>query len=178
MIWVLSRHHAKVAARALCVFPVILGALGVFGCGSDRPEGSPRQGSSKDTAAAVTFPLNEENRSGRHGEATLQPGEKIPPKPGGATGEGMRVSIRITPDTGESNPAHIHTVTCAQYRAMSSFGARLATVEDGLKALDHGRSETVVAVELPARTNGRYSINVHKPAQPYDVIACGDIPRH
>ena len=66
----------EVPARALCVFPVILGALGVFGCGGDRPGGPPRQGSSKDTAAAVTFPLNEENRSGRHGEATLQPGEK------------------------------------------------------------------------------------------------------
>lgn len=174
----MSRHHAKVRARALCVFPVILGAFGVFGCGGDGPGGPPRQGSSKDTAAAVTFPLNEENRSGRHGEATLQPGEEIPPGPGGASGEGMGVSIRITPDTGESNPAHIHNVTCAQYRAMSSFGARLATVEDGLNALDHGRSETVVAVELPTRTNGRYSINVHKPAHPYDVIACGDIPRH
>lgn len=157
---------------------MILGALGVFGCGDDRPGGPPRQGSSKDTAAAVTFPLNEENRSGRRGEATLQPGEKIPPGPGGASGEGMRVSITITPDTGESNPAHIHNVTCAQYRSMSGFGTRLATVDDGLSALDHGRSETVVAVELPARTNGRYSINVHKPAHPYDVIACGDIPRH
>ena len=178
MIWVLSRHHAKVPARALCVFPVILGVLGVFGCGGDQPGGPPRQGSSKDTAAAVTFPLNEENRSGHHGEVTLQPSEKIPSGPSVASGEGMGVSIRITPDTGESNPAHIHNATCAQYRAMSSFGARLATVEDGLKALDHGRSETVVAVELPARTNGRYSINVHKPAHPYDVIACGDIPRH
>jgi hypothetical protein len=178
VIWVLSRHHAKDRARAVCVFPVILGALGVFGCGGDRAGGPPRQASSEDTAAAVTFPLNEENRSGRHGEATLQPGEKIPPGLGGASGEGMRVSIRITPDTGESNPAHIHDVTCAQYRAMSSFGARLATVEDGLNAFDHGRSETVVAVELPARTNGRYSINVHKPAHPYRVIACGDIPRH
>ena len=88
------------------------------------------------------------------------------------------MSITITPDTGESNPAHIHNVTCAQYRSMSGFGTRLATVDDGLKALDRGRSETVVAVELPARTNGRYSINVHKPAHPYDVIACGDIPRH
>jgi hypothetical protein len=172
----LSRHHAKVRARALCVFPGILGALGFFGCG-DTAGGPPGQGSSKGTAAAVTFPLNEENRSGRHGEATLQPGEEIPPGPGGARGEGMRVSIRITPDTRERNPAHVHHLTCAQYRAMSNFGARLATVEDGLNALDHGRSETVVAVELSARTNGRYSINVHKPAHPYDVIACGDIPR-
>jgi hypothetical protein len=57
-------------------FPVILGALGVFGCGGDRPGGTPPQGGSKDTAAAVTFPLNDENRSGRHGEASLQPGEK------------------------------------------------------------------------------------------------------
>ena len=47
----------------------------------------------------------------------------------------------------------------------------------GLSALDHGRSETVIATELNARTNGGYSINVHKPAHPDEVIACGDIPR-
>jgi hypothetical protein len=177
VMYVSPRHHAKGRPCALCVCPLIVGALGVFGCGSDRPEDPPSQGNSKDTAAAVTFPLNEENRSGRHGEATLEPGVETPPGPGGGSGEGVRVSITVTPETGESNPAHIHNVTCAQYRAMSSFGARLATVEDGLAALDHGRSETVVAVELSARTNGRYSINVHKTAHPYDVIACGDIPR-
>jgi hypothetical protein len=178
LICVLSRHRANLRVRALCVFPVIVGALGAFGCGGDRPGGPPRQGNSNDTAAAVTFGLNEENRSGRHGEATLHAGEETRSGLGGARREGMRVSITITPDTGASNPAHIHNVTCAKYRAMSSFGARLATVEDGLNALDHGRSETVVAAELPARTNGQYSINVHKPAHPYDVIACGDIPRH
>ena len=97
--------------------------------------------------------------------------------PGGATREGTRVTIRISPATGGSNPAHNHDVTCAQYRAMDSFGEQLATVEDGLSALDHGRSETVIATALTARTNGGYSINVHKPAHPYDVIACGDIPR-
>ena len=94
--------------------------------------------------------------------------------PGAAKRDGMRVTITISPDTGAGNPAHIHDVTCAQYRAMGSFDEQLATVEDGLSALDHGRSETVITTELTARRNGHYSINVHKPAHPYEVIACGD----
>ena len=89
----------------------------------------------------------------------------------------MRVSIELTSGGRASHPAHIHDVTCAAYRGMSSYGARLKTVQDTLNAVDHGRSETVVGVDMRARTNGRYSINVHETAYPYDVIACGDIPR-
>ena len=55
--------------------------------------------------------------------------------------------------------------------------AELVRGHGGARDLDHGRSETVIATALTARTNGGYSINVHKPAHPYDVIACGDIPR-
>ena len=68
-------------------------------------------------------------------------------------------------------------MTCAQYQTMSSFDEQLATVKDGLSPLEHGRSATVITTELTARTNGGYSINVHKPAHPYEVVACGDIPR-
>lgn len=157
--------------RLLCVCPVIVGALGLVGCGDEQPARPPSQGN------AITFALHEENHSGRSGEATLEATEATASVPGGGKREGTRVTIRISPDTGGSNPAHIHDVTCAQYRAMGSFGEQLATVEDGLSALDHGRSETVIATALTARTNGGYSINVHKPAHPYDVIACGDIPR-
>lgn len=160
--------------RLLCVCPVIVGALGLVGCGDEEPA-RPSQANSQ--AAAVTLAWREENRSGRNGEATLEAAEATASVPGGGKREGTRVTIRISPDTGGSNPAHIHDVTCAQYRAMGSFGEQLATVEDGLSGLDHGRSETVIATELTARTNGGYSINVHKPAHPYDVIACGDIPR-
>jgi hypothetical protein len=59
---------------------------------------------------------------------------------------------------------------------MSSFSARLATVEDDLQPLEGGRSTTEVRVALSDRTTGRFSINVHKPERPYEVIACGDIP--
>jgi hypothetical protein len=161
--------------RLLCLCPVIVGALGLVGCGDEQPARPPSQGNSK--AAAITFALHEENHSGRNGEATLEAAEATASVPGGAKLEGTRVTIRISPNTGGSNPAHIHDVTCAEYRAMGSFDEQLATVEDGLSALDHGRSETVIATELTARTNGSYSINVHKPAHPYEVIACGDIPR-
>ena len=93
--------------------------------------GPPSQGNSK--PAAITFALHEENRSGRNGEATLEAAEATASVPGGAKLEGTRVTIRISPDTGGSNPAHIHDVTCAQYRAMGSFDEQLATVEDGLR---------------------------------------------
>ena len=161
--------------RLLCVCSVILGPLGLVGCGDDQPERPASQGSSK--AAAITFALHEENHSGYNGKASLEPSEATASVPGGAKRDGMRVTITISPDTGAGNPAHIHDVTCAQYRAMGSFDEQLATVEDGLSALDHGRSETVITTEPTARTNGHYSINVHKPAHPYEVIACGDIPR-
>ena len=154
---------------------MIVGPLGLVGCGDDQPERPASQGSSK--AAAITFALHEENHSGYNGKASLEPSEATASVPGAAKRDGMRVTITISPDTGAGNPAHIHDVTCAQYRAMGSFDEQLATVEDGLSALDHGRSETVITTEPTARTNGHYSINVHKPAHPYEVIACGDIPR-
>jgi hypothetical protein len=154
---------------------VIVGVLGLVGCGDEQPARPPSQGNP--TAAAITFALHKENHSGRNGEATLEATEATASVPGGAKREGTRVTITISPDTGEGNPAHIHGVTCAEYRAMDGFDEQLATVEDGLSTLDHGRSETVIATEVTERTNGGHSINVHKPAHPYDVIACGDIPR-
>jgi hypothetical protein len=164
-----------IAMWLLCVCSVIVGVLGLVGCGDDESERAASQGNPE--AAAVTFALHEENHSGHNGKASLEAAEATASVPGGGKHDGMRVTITISPDTGAGNPAHIHDVTCAQYRAMGSFDEQLATVEDGLSALDHGRSETVITTELGARTNGHYSINVHKPAHPYDVIACGDIPR-
>ena len=161
--------------RLLCVCAVIVGVLGLVRCGDQEPARPPSQGNSK--AAAITFALDEENHSGRDGEVTLEATEATPSVGGGAKREGTRVTIKISPDTGASDPAHISDVTCAQYRAMDSFDEQLATVKDGLTALEDGRSETVITTELTARTNGGYSINVHKPAHPYEVIACGDIPR-
>jgi hypothetical protein len=156
----------------------IAAALALYGCGDDGSEQPAREGGATAAGAAVTFPLEEENGSGARGEASLQlGGEGGPSGPGRAGGEGTRVSIKLSTDSGRSHPAHIHDVTCEAYRGMSSFGARLATVQDPLTAVDDGASETIVDVDIGARTNGRYSINVHESAYPHDVIACGDIPR-
>jgi hypothetical protein len=88
------------------------------------------------------------------------------------------------PKPAAANPAAItialeeEKVTCAEYRRMRSFAKRLSTVEDGLEQVDGGRSEsTVPGVAVAERTTGHYAINVHEAGYPYDVIACGDIPR-
>ena len=91
---------------------------------------------------------------------------------------GLRVLLKLRDGSGESNPAHIHDVTCEQYRRMDSFSGQLATVENTLETVQKGLSDsTVTGVSMSARTTGTYSVNVHEPAQPYEVVACGDIPR-
>ena len=59
---------------------------------------------------------------------------------------------------------------------MNSFSARLATVVEGLSDVVDGKSETDVASPLPRYAKPGFSINVHKYADPYPVIACGDVP--
>jgi hypothetical protein len=171
-----TRRPAKGRARMIRACPVIAAALGLTGCGGDASNEPARAGTAKGKPAAITVPLEEENHSGSRGEATLRPSEGGPTGPGQAGGNGTKVTIRLSTNTGASHPAHIHDVTCQAYRGMSSYGARLKTVQDTLNAVDDGESETIVGVDMSARTNGHHSINVHETAYPYDVIACGDIP--
>lgn len=146
-----------------------IAALALSGCGGDEvPQEPARQDASKPSSSAITFPLGEENGSGRTGEGFVQPGDD------GA----MMVLLRLRGGSGESNPAHIHDVTCEQYRRMNSFSDQLATVENTLETLHDGQSDSKLSgVSMSARTTGTYSVNVHEPAQPYKVVACGDIPR-
>jgi hypothetical protein len=147
--------------------PVIV-ALALSGCGGSEAPEPARQEASKPSSSAIPFPLGEENESGRTGEAFVQPGDD----------GGMRVLLKLGDGAGESNPAHIHNVTCEQYRRMNSFNDQLATVENTLETLHEGQSDsTVSGVSMSARTTGTYSVNVHEPAHPYKVVACGDIPR-
>jgi hypothetical protein len=175
LVW--TRRPAKGRACVSRACLVIVAALGLFGCGGDASNESAREGSAKGTSAAITFPLEEENHSRSSGEASLQPSEGGPTGLGQARRNGTTVTIKLSTSTGTSHPAHIHDVTCAAYRGMSSYGARLKTVQDTLSAVARGESETGISVDMRARTTGRYSINVHETAYPYDVIACGDIPR-
>jgi hypothetical protein len=157
---------------------LVLLSLGASACGGGSPSQPASQERSEAKAQAITIALNEEHRSGHAGEAILQPGESGPAGVGGVSAKGLRVTVTISPDTGERNHAHVHDVTCAAYRNMGSFSEQYGTVVDTLRDLVGGQSDTVVqGVALADRTTGRFSINVHNQAHPYDVIACGNIPR-
>src|SRR4051794_12727113 len=140
--------------------------LGANACGGGNVEQPPRRERSDARAVVVRIQLKEENRSGHRGEAVTQPGEGGRSGLGGGGGDGLRVTITLSTDTGESNHAHVHSVTCAEYRSMSSYSERFGTVVDTLRDLDGGQSDTVVpGVAVADRTTGRFSINVHKQAQ-------------
>ena len=146
------------------IAPVLGLALVLAGCG-----GGDEQAAEATTAgvAPLTVALHAENDSGRSGEARLeQVGD-----------DEMRVTVKMDRGPTRTNMAHIHNVTCAEYRAMDSFSDQLGTIEDTLRALRDGASETKVGAPLAERATGGYAINVHEPTDPYMVIACGDIPK-
>ena len=172
-----SGTTAGCRGASLCASLVVV-SLGASACGDGSPSQPATQEQSDANAQAITIALNEEHRSGHGGKAVLQPGEAGRAGLGGGSGEALRVTVTISTDTGERNHAHIHEVTCAAYRNMRSYSEQFGTVVDTLRDLVGGQSDTVVqGVALADRTTGRFSINVHKQAQPYDVIACGDIGR-
>jgi hypothetical protein len=152
---------------ALRVFSLVAVGL-VAGCGGHSTSNEPPSpGVSNVASPAITIALEEQNGSRETGKATLQ-----------SSARGMRILISLRNDHASSNPAHIHDVTCAQYRRITDVDAQYATVKDTLSDLRGGRSDTTVdAVPMSARTIGTYSINVHEPSYPYKAVACGDIPR-
>jgi hypothetical protein len=134
--------------------PVVAAALAGCGGGAGEPAG-------------LRVPLQAENNSGVTGSAELEPGEQ------------KSFSVVLVAEAAEDGMhAHIHDVSCAEYRRIQGFGAQVATVADSLADFSDGRSESTVGlVELAARTTGGYSINVHEQNAPYDTVACGDIPK-
>jgi hypothetical protein len=119
--------------------------------------------------STIMIKLKEQNGSGQTGTATLHEREDVT----------FDVVIEMSPPAkfpGDSQNAHIHNVTCAEYAGMTGFNERLATVVDWLSNLAKGRSRTTVEQPLVERATGTFSINVHEQASPYTVVACGDIP--
>lgn len=124
---------------------------------------------SASSARPITIKLKEQNASGQTGTATLREREDGT----------FEVVIEMSPPSkfpGDSQNAHTHNVTCAEYAAMAGFNERLATVVDWLSNLAEGKSSTTVQQPLAERATGTFSINVHEQASPYTVVACGDIP--
>ena len=115
--------------------------------------------------ATVAFKLREENGSGISGTARLRGGD-----------DGFTVKLAAKrPQT--SGPAHIHNVTCEEYRALKDFDAQLGTVSMPLADLVDGKSSTPVdKAPLSEYRTGSFSINVHSYDGGFPVVACGDIP--
>ncbi len=168
----------KRVRQTIIVLAFAAGSLSLTACGG-RDEGTasggPPAGTSPEntTAAAaaepVTIELKEENASGQTGTATLKP-----------AGERLDVELEVTPPKkfkGAFQHAHVHDVTCAEYRKLKDFNAQLGTVVDGLSDLSRGKSTSTVAASLADRATGSFSINVHEEDTPYTVVACGDIPK-
>ncbi len=169
---------------------LLLGVLVVGGCGGGSDETSqeaagdqrtttpaataieppveeaPALAESQVKASAVSFPLREENDSGRSGRAVVQKSGR----------GGTEVLLTLSQRAGESNYAHFHDTTCSAYRGMT-FNQQLATIVDNLESVADGTSKSVLDLPVGRRTTGGYSINVHEVQEPFMVVACGDVPR-
>lgn len=149
-----------------CLAPLLPVSLSVLiACGGGEEESAPAQTSTPAPKAdeTVTFKLAEENRSGKSGTATLKGGDG-----------GFTVTLKLK-RARDFNPAHIHTGTCAEYRALKDFNDQLATVSVPLTDLEKGKSRSRVDTALSEYRPG-YSINVHSTEGGFPVVACGDIP--
>jgi hypothetical protein len=150
--------------------PASLLMLAACGGGEENPARSqpaasaPPAASPTDAVETVAFPLGEQNRSGDSGSATLKGGDR-----------GFTVTLTVK-RSAHSGPAHIHSVTCGQYRAMKDFDAQYATVERNLSDVVDGKSRTRVDEPLSEYRNAAYSINVHSYDGGFPVVACGNIP--
>ena len=140
---------------------------------TEPPTGTGSAPASSATAVAAGPPvdveLSAEHQSGMTGVATQQPIDEQSFE--------VTMTVRGGDDPAAGSPlAHIHDVTCAQYRALTDIDEQYATVVDPLQDVYEHTSSTVVAAPLAARTTGGYSINVHSAAT-LATIACGDIPK-
>lgn len=169
--------HATASARSLaggCLAAALL-LLGACGGGDDADRGAsattpspaaeaePRPAAEVGPHGELIVPLVEENDSGASGTATLS-------KAGGASS----VALEIEGDDGRFQ-AHVHDVSCREYRHMDDTGAQLATLTEGLSNVTRGASESALENPLAAYTGGGFSINVHEYEPPYPVVACGDL---
>jgi hypothetical protein len=144
---------------------LLVGMSVVTACGGGEEESAPAKTAAPAPKAdeTVTFEVAEENRSGKSGTATLKGGDG-----------GFTVTLELKRPRGY-NLAHIHTVTCEKYRALTNFDEQFATVSAPLTDLEEGKSRSRVDTALSEYRPG-YSINVHSTKGGFPVVACGDIP--
>ncbi|MGH7738161.1 MAG: CHRD domain-containing protein [Candidatus Tyrphobacter sp.] len=108
-------------------------------------------------AATAKVTLAAQNHSGQTGTATL-------------VQSGHNVVVTVTMHgiaTGISEPAHIHSGTCAKLSPTPKY--MLTNVRDG------STSTTIKNVQLASLLGGRYAINVHDPHDLARYVSCGGI---
>jgi hypothetical protein len=150
------RHVASLLPAGLC-------SLAACGGGDEQPAPERPAATQASADEMLVIRLKKENRSTTRGTATLKGGDR-----------GYHVTLAVRPK--RDHPAHIHNVTCEEYRATKGFDAQLATVAEPLTDLDKGRSETSVEAPLSRVRTGSFSINVHSYEGGYPVVACVNIP--
>jgi hypothetical protein len=162
-----ERHSRASRSPRLLAWLLVVGLCVLASCGGSAKVGGPGAQAAAtpgEAANSIAVRLEEEHRSGVLGTATLTGDERA-----------TTVTLQIEP-AGREYHAHIHDVSCTDYRSMTSFSAQLATVAEGLSDVVDGKSETDVRAPLSRLAKSGFSINVHKYASPYPVVACGDIP--
>ena len=162
--------------RRRCVACFVSAGLGLLAAcgGSDESSAPARSAAPTATAtraatgipaadAKIAFALEPEHRSGSSGKVTLKGGDR-----------GFTVALAVK--SKRDHLAHIHNVTCQQYRALKDFDAQFATVDVALRDVAKGRATTAVDAPLSDYRTGGFSINVHSYTGGFPVVACGNIP--
>jgi hypothetical protein len=172
--------------RAHVLSASLVGALSaaVLGCGGTEAPDTPARAETPPPVTAeatapepspppapapspgdLSFALEEENGSATTGRATLR-------REGGAFVVRLDVADRT-----RKFQAHIHDVTCAGFRGIELFNDQVGTIVVSLEDAQGGTSITEVGDPLSRFRARPHSINVHAYEEPFDVVACGDVPR-
>jgi hypothetical protein len=110
-------------------------------------------------AEALTIALDEENKSGQSGWATLT-----------ARSGKTDVVLYITPGSLATELVHIHSGQCG--------ADTLGGVEHGLTSFVDGSGFSVTTVDVPLSSlrTGDFAVNSHKKGEPGVYTSCGNIP--
>jgi hypothetical protein len=167
----------RVVATVAALF---IGGLPASGCGGGDENANPTQPEQETqgtttTPQPITIDLNETNRSGQSGTATLT--DKGESESGISLGTG--VALEVSPPRrfpGDVQPAAIHSAKCAEIQERRGFEELSVTEVQPLTEVRDGRSESTAAKSLAELSAGGFSISVHQPSPPFRAVVCGDIP--
>jgi hypothetical protein len=151
---------------------MVILAVGMAGCRTEKPAVTPPASATPSTRAAtpattpapattspqaLTIQMRALNNSGQSGTATLT-----------AVDGKTRVQIELANPAPEAQPVHVHSGSCS----------KLGSVEHPLSNVVNGRSDTTIDVSLPDLLSSESAINVHRSMSQATVyVSCGEITK-